>query len=135
MTRIEYRFRIGKQWSEWCDMKSMGTINIKQPYEAIQIRTVGEPVSTFQEMPRWDKCFIVFKGVPEVWYMHKDDELNERDVALREAETSAARQAEAEEGSYTYMCVPEVSVKHHALTAVYQGTVVHSTHELLQQED
>lgn len=67
------------------------------------------------EFPSEDKCFIVVKGRPDVWYGN----------SLPEAERVAADRAEQDQGEYTIMSVPRASVDM-ALVAKYHGVVIHA---------
>lgn len=79
-----------------------------------------ERINTYtNEFPRDDKCYIVVKGRPDVWYGSQ----------LADAEEVAVRKAEEEQCEYTIMSVPIASVDM-ALVAKYHGVVIHALDRL-----
>ena len=97
---------------------------IKNRQEAFKAERQERIRAYTEEFPRDDKCYIVVKGRPDVWYGN----------SLPEAERVAAERAEQDRDEYTIMSVPRASVDM-ALVAKYHGVVLHALDKLESDDE
>jgi hypothetical protein len=89
-------------------------------------------MSNLSDMPNTEKVYIVFRGVPSVFYIGSDKSSGYN--ALKDAEENAKDKTEQTQETHSILCVPKESVEI-ALAAIYHGVVIHSMEEAIAHED
>jgi hypothetical protein len=82
------------------------------------------------DVPREERCYVVFRGTPSVYYITADNGIDALDAAQDLARTKTENTGE----KYTVMCIPQDCLQF-SLTAVNHGVVFHATNKLEEDSE